>query len=89
MLLHIPEPAELAFNDAYAATLRRLRLKQRLSRRRLGAIVGVHRNTIERWERGAAMPSIWLDRKLREVLRPAAQPVAEEAAEEVAEERAA
>src|SRR5579872_5708892 len=46
----------------YAARIRRLRARLALTTTRLAELLGVHRNSVERWESGAGPPSsrIWI-----------------------------
>jgi len=52
-------PIEKRFRLILGFRLNMLRRQTKLSRRKFGDLLGVHRNTIERWEKGDLAPSIW------------------------------
>lgn len=54
----IPTETEQTFNLEVGAWLKRERKRVRLSQRKLALALGVHRNTIDRWEHGEAVP-LW------------------------------
>lgn len=47
---------EEKFNKRLGGWLRQLRLNRELSQKELGAVVGMHRNTMARYEAGNPMP---------------------------------
>lgn len=47
---------ELAFNARVAGWLKQLRLNRKLSQAELSQSIGIHRNTLARYESGAPMP---------------------------------
>lgn len=47
---------ELAFNARVAGWLKQLRLNRKLSQAELSQSIDIHRNTLARYESGAAMP---------------------------------
>lgn len=60
--------ANLDYATRLGCRLRVARRKARMSARVLGAVIGVHRNTIWRWEAGLCEPRVSELRKLRSVL---------------------
>jgi DNA-binding XRE family transcriptional regulator len=59
---------EPEFWHKYAHRIRQQRRLHKFSQRHLGELVGVHRNTIDRWERGLTKIDLWHATKVKEVL---------------------
>jgi DNA-binding XRE family transcriptional regulator len=50
---------EAMFAHEYGAALRKYRVERKFSQDYLGVLVGAHRNTACRWERGTTTPSVF------------------------------